>query len=156
MSSLLIPDYVLLRFGWYNYLAAWFLKEIQFNIFESLLGRRACWIPVWTYAQCIIFSYNYVFTWHIYFPPSRMIFFFGTYHKVLITIWIGIFACKHLLSSNNFSQAKVLQSGVKFMNSGPFVPAKTFTLSERLLACVLNSCIHHVSGNCAKFDKSLV
>lgn len=32
-----------------------------------------------------------------------MIFFW--YHKVLITIWIGIFACKHLLSSNNFSQA---------------------------------------------------
>lgn len=41
-----------------------------------------------------------------------MIFFW--YHKVLITIWIGIFACKHLLSSNNFSQAKILQSGVKF------------------------------------------
>lgn len=88
---------------------------------------------------------------YIYFPPSRMIFFW--YHKVLITIWIGIFACKHLLSSNNFSQAKILQSGVKFTNSGPFVPAKTLTLSDRLFACVLNSCIHCVFGNCAKFDK---
>lgn len=80
-----------------------------------------------------------------------MIFFW--YHKVLITIWIGIFACKHLLSSNNFSQAKILQSGVKFTNSGPFVPAKTWTLSDRLFARVLNSCIHCVFGNCAKFDK---
>lgn len=80
-----------------------------------------------------------------------MIFFW--YHKVLITIWIGIFACKHLLSSNNFSQAKILQSGVKFTNRGPFVPAKTWTLSERLFACALNSCIHCVFGNCAKFDK---
>lgn len=128
-----------------------FWRKYYSTSFESHLGEGHVeflfWLVLSAWFSLLICFYSA----YIYFPPSRMIFFW--YHKVLITIWIGIFACKHLLSSNNFSQAKILQSGVKFTNSGPFVPAKTWTLSDRLFACVLNSCIHCVFGNCAKFDK---
>lgn len=108
---------MLSSFFWYNFLEARSFKEIQFNIFKSLLERWACCIIVWTFAQCMIFSYNFLLLGIYIFPHLEWFFFW--YHKVLITIWIGIFACKHLLSSNNFSQAKVMQYEVKFMNSGP-------------------------------------
>lgn len=50
---------------------------------------------------------NFLFLICSLFAPSVMI--FGIIKK-LFTIWNGIFACKHLISSNNFHQAKVVCS----------------------------------------------